>query len=49
MKFVAQGVQKLEPEQTDTQKDRQTETHIDRKTDRQTHASENITSSLQDW
>ena len=42
MKFVGQGVKKLEPEQPDSQTDRQT----DRRTDRQTHVTVNITFPL---
>ena len=37
MKFVVQGVQKLEPEQTDTQTHRQTHRQTNRQTHRQTH------------
>ena len=37
MKFVGQGVQKLEPEQPDTHTHTHTHTHTDKQTDRQTH------------
>ena len=34
MKFIAQGIQKLEREQMDTQTETQTDTQIDKQTDR---------------
>ena len=45
MKFVGQGVRKLEPEQTDKHTHTHTHTHTqtDGRTDRQTNTTENIT------